>query len=263
MITEAETLERLQQLGLSKYAARVYVQLLQLGLTNAGPVIRACRLHRQFVYQALDELCAARLASCVIRNNRKHFEAAPPQMLLLKAKEQETLAQEILPGLAALQCAPENRVQVQTLFGRKSLYDNLEEVLLSAAQSDRLLRIIGGAPDRLVYEMLGGNYARYVRLLAENKVRKHLIAPERGSEEFKRKFALEKGAVLKTLAHGLSSPTYTRITLEMVSIEIYTPEPIILQIRNKAVAQGYLEHFELLWREGRLFKVTKGPDQKT
>lgn len=66
---------------------------------------------------------------------------------------------------------------------------------------------------------------------------------------FKKKFAREKNTELCTLPHGLSSPTYTRMTKEMVTIEILKPSVVIIQIRNKAVARSYLDAYELLWKQ--------------
>ena len=63
----------LEQLDLSKHEAAVYIELLKLGLTNAGPVVAATKLHRQLVYEALERLTNQKLASFVIKNNRKYF----------------------------------------------------------------------------------------------------------------------------------------------------------------------------------------------
>lgn len=80
-------------------------------------------------------------------------------------------------------------------------------------------------------------------------MKKRLLAPEPFSNVFKRKFAQEKDTELCTLPHGLSSPTYTRITKEMVTIEILKPSVVVIQIRNKAVARSYLDAYELLWKQ--------------
>ena len=67
------------------------------------------------------------------------------------------------------------------------------------------------------------------------------------SADFKKRFAADPLNELRLLPKGLSSPTYTRITREMVSIEIYRPQLVVIQIRNTAIAEGYLDSFKLLW----------------
>lgn len=50
---------------------------------------------------------------------------------------------------------------------------------------------------------------------------------------------------------GLTSPTFNRITQEMVSIEVYGAEPLIIQIKNKTIAQSYIESFDSLWKQAK------------
>lgn len=243
----------LQQLDLTKNEAAVYVALLKHGFTNVGPVVAATGLHRQLVYEALQKLTEQGLATSIIKNNRKHFQAAAPSTLLRLVKQKEHIAATLVPLLTSLQSAAGDSLEVRTLYGRQGFFDNLKELIESAAQTDHIMRIIGGAHDVQFYATLGNLYPKYVQLLESLNVKKYLIAAESFSDEFKQKFANEEGSILKMLPSGLSSPTYTRITPEMVAIEIYSSEPVVIQIRNKAVARGYLDHFELLWKQAKLF----------
>lgn len=244
----------LEQLDLNKNEAKVYLELLKLGLTNAGPLVSATRLHRQLVYEALDRLIEKKLASILIKNNRKHFQAASPNVILKLIQDKEARAREILPELLKLRTQADDQIEIRTLYGQKGFIENLRTIIRSASTDDGIMRIIGGAPDTKFYEVLGEMYPTYVKLLEDNKVKKYLISPEEYSKEFKRKFALEEGNILKTLNKGMSSPTYTRITKDMVSIEIYAGEVVIVQIFNKAIAKSYRENFDLLWEQAELFK---------
>lgn len=244
----------LEQLDLNKNEAKVYLELLKLGLTNAGPIVSNTHLHRQLVYEALDRLVEKKLASILIKNNRKNFQAASPNVILKLIQEKEARAREILPELLKLRTQADDQIEIRTLYGQKGFIENLKTIIDSAAADDGVMRIIGGAPDTKFYEVLGDLYPTYVKLLENNKVKKYLISPEEYSKEFKRKFALEEGNILKTLSKGISSPTYTRITKDMVSIEIYATDVVIVQIFNKAIAKGYRENFDLLWEQAELFK---------
>ena len=242
----------LNQLGLDSHEATIYLELLQLGLTNAGPIVKKTRLHRQLVYDALNRLIDKGLVNFVIKNNRKHFQASSPTKILKLIQEKEESAKKILPELLQLQAYSDDKIEVKTLYGTNGFFDNLKTVIQSAERNDGIMRIIGGAEDNKFYEAVGGRYKEYVDLLQKNKVKKYLVSPENASGVFKKKFVKEKGNILKTVTEGLSSPTYTRITPEMVSIEIYTKNIVVIQIINKAIAKGYLEHFELLWSQAEL-----------
>ncbi len=242
-------IKELTQLGLSENEAKVYLAVLKLGSSNAGPIVRETRLHRMFVYAALKHLEELRLVSVIIRNNRQYFQATNPENILTPLQDKERLAEKLIPELKALQSEKDHEMGVRMFYGKEGFWDNLQDVIRSAAKFDRIMYIIGGAPDTAFYEAIGKHYQAYKQLLKSQKVAKWLLAPEAMSSEFRMKFAKETPKnQLRTLPRGLSSPTYTRITPEMVSIEIYTSPLFIIQIKNKSIAESYKEHFNLLWQ---------------
>ena len=74
LVRNMHIIEALSDFDLAPNEAHVYVELLSMGLTTAGPIIDATKLHRQLVYNALDRLDSLGLATVQRKNNRKHFE---------------------------------------------------------------------------------------------------------------------------------------------------------------------------------------------
>ena len=118
---------------------------------------------------------------------------------------------------------------------------------MPAVRKNKTMCIIGGAKDSDFYDAVGDSYPKYLKLLKDKKISKYLVAPETFSKEFKAKFKKEEKSYLRTLPKGLNAPTFTRITEEMVSIEIYKPSLVVIQIRNPIIAKSYLDSFWLLW----------------
>jgi len=240
---------QLIKLGLNKNEAKVYLAVLSLGLTLAGPIVKQTKLHRTIVYNALERLEDLRLISVLHKNNRQHFQTTNPENLLTPIQEREEIANDIIPQLLSLQNHTNEKMDIRILYGSEGFWSNLKDIINSASQDDKVMRIIGGAPASEFYKAIGSNYSAYKRILKKTKVSKWLLSPKATSQDFKDKFDKEASQnKLKTLPEGLSSPTYTRITHEMVSIEIYSNPLIIIQIKNKPIAESYLEHFNLLWR---------------
>lgn len=238
----------LMELGVQPNSATVYVALLELGLTKTGPLIKTTKLHRMLVYNALDDLINKDLVSVVHKNNIKMFHATDPDVLIERTKKLNELAQNIVPDLRRIQQQKQDVINVRTLIGREGFKTNLENIIDSAAkQKNREMCIIGGAKDVDFYETAGDWYPTYTKLLDKKNIKKRLLAPASYSTVFKKNFVAEKNTELRTLTKGLTSPTYTRITEEMVSIEMYQPQIVIIQIRNKLIAQAYLDSFQLLW----------------
>ncbi|MEK9160454.1 MAG: helix-turn-helix domain-containing protein [Patescibacteria group bacterium] len=240
--------EYLTKLGLPKNAALVYLALLKAGSVKAQPLIQATGLHRMLVYNALEDLAARGLVTITHQNRVRIFHAQDPSLLIAHTKKLQELAESVVPELRDLQRNTSETISVRTLIGHEGFRVNLENIIESASkQKNREIYIIGGAKDTDFYDATDGWYPQYISLSEKKKIKKRLLAPASYSSEFKKKFASEKNTELRTLSKGLSSPTYTRITKEMVSIEIYKPHLTIIQIKNPTVAQAYLDSFNILW----------------
>jgi sugar-specific transcriptional regulator TrmB len=240
----------LLELGFSKNEAEVYLALLELGSTQAGPLVKKTKLHRMIVYNTLDKFVENGLATVVRKKNIQIFQAVNPAILVEQIQKKEALAKNLVHNLQELQQQQSEQVTVRTLVGREGFINNMKDMLESAArQKDLTMRIIGGARDKDFYNTLGDWYLEYVNLCNKLGIKKLLLAPTSFSAEFKKKFASEKNTTLHTLPDGLNSPMYTRITEEMVSFEMYQPSLVVIQIRNAVIAKNYLDSFELLWRQ--------------
>ncbi|HLD19873.1 MAG: hypothetical protein A3H59_00140 [Candidatus Jacksonbacteria bacterium RIFCSPLOWO2_02_FULL_43_9] len=240
---------QLTSLGLGKNESTVYLVLLELGLTQAGEIIKKAKLHRMLVYNALNELVDKGYVTVHQKKRIKLFQAGDPDIFLEKINQLHDTAHELVPLLRQLQLSGDTAVEVRTLVGHEGFITNLQEVVESVARcKSKQISIIGGASDTDFYTAIGGWYEAYRNLLKQKDIKKRLVAPASYSREFKEKFAKEGKTELKVIPQGLSSPIYTRITEGMVSIEIYQPSLTIIQIKNSAVAQGYLDSFELLWK---------------
>jgi len=239
----------LVELGFSKNEAVVYVALVELGITQAGPLVKRTKLHRMLVYNALDRFVDVGYATVVRKKNIQLFQATDPAIIVEEIQKKQALAQSILKDIRKLQQTQPEAVTVRTLVGREGFVTNMKDIVESTArQKDKTMRIIGGARDTEFYEVIGDWYKDYTVMNEKYGIRKLLVAPESHSAGFKKNFAMEKNTELRTLPGGLNTPLYTRITEEMVSFEMYKPEILVIQIRNSRIAKNYLDSFELLWK---------------
>lgn len=131
----------------------------------------------------------------------------------MKSQRNKKLGQQLVAELLKIQSKGDDDINVKIMYGRNGHYDNLIDFVNSAAKHDKVMRIIGGASDTIIYNLLGNLYKNYVTECQKVKVKKYLIAASKYSDEFKQKFAQEKGNVLKLMDTGLISPTFTRMTL--------------------------------------------------
>lgn len=243
--------DALTSIGLQRSEAEVYLALLRLGRSNAGPIIRATGLHRQVVYTALERLGERGVVSYILQNNRKQFSAIPPDELLRKEMERFRLFTAVVPDLKALQKKANDRLHVETFIGASELVQALLSAVDSAARTDGILRITGGERASELYRFMGSRYADYVRHTSKKKVIKRLITSPANIEQYRERFLTEPRAQLRVHDMGFSMPTYSLLTQELMDLCIIGDEIIILRVWNRTIAKTYIEQFNLLWALGK------------
>lgn len=245
---------KLERLGFSANEAIVYLFLAKNGAVQAGPIVRETKLHRALVYTALDRLGDAGLVTVTRKKNIQIFQPNSPESIFRRVESTQQIANEVVPELKKLLNQHQHGVEVRTLVGREGFVTNLYDVLISAEQSaGKELCIMGGAgsSESNPFEVTGDAYPAYLNASKEKKVKKRLIISPRYEALYRREYGIHGDNQLRVLENGLSSPSLTRITSNMVTIEMYQPQIVILQIRHAQIAQSYLEVFNALWEKAR------------
>src|SRR3989338_38938 len=81
--------EVLKQVGLSEGEIKVYFALLELESSTVGRIIEKSGVPDSKIYMILEKLKEKGLASFVIKNNVKHFQASDPKNILRLLTERE------------------------------------------------------------------------------------------------------------------------------------------------------------------------------
>jgi len=252
---DSDLLQVLQDFGLTLYQAKVYLVLLELGATTAGPIVRKVGFHRQLVYSALEILETNQMVFVSSRNNRKIFVAAKPEVLVEKQLERMRKVQLALPKLKKLSPKASDQVNVEVLAGKDGFLRRLFLLIDSAARTDKVLRVVADVRDVDVYGIIGDSYKDYYEYSRKNKVKKRLIAPNSSATNaYRDKLTKEVGSELRISNESLSIPTATAITSEVVVFDIFSEEVTSVLIWNQTLAKSYLKNFEILWKAATPWK---------
>jgi|SRR3989344_1010747 len=86
----------LGQIGLSKNEIKVYFALLELDQSSATPIVKKSGIPNSKLYPTIDKLIKKGLASYIIKNNVKYFQASDPKNLieLLNNKERQIIQEK-------------------------------------------------------------------------------------------------------------------------------------------------------------------------
>ncbi len=237
--------EQLEQLGLRHNEALVYMDLLELGETKTGAIVKKTGLHRVLIYDALESLISKGLASYVIKENIKYFQATDPERLLEFIKEKEQIAKELLPQLQLKRNSVENKQQVSIYEGIRGLKSALNNMLKELSPRGTHFVFASGN----MADTLGGYYQMYQQTKKKNKIKTSIIY----DEQFRKRKDVLKITQGKIKYYPISYfPTDTWIYNDKVLIVTYTAKPpIAILITNKETAESYKKLFTVFWNNAR------------
>jgi len=234
----------LEAFGLTANECKVYLALLQLGSTSTGALIEKTGLHVPRVYDALRGLQHKGLASYVIKNNKKYFEAASPARFLDLLEEREKSLRAILPQLIAIEKGREAKPEPATVFkgvrGLRSVLDSILEELKGGGE------YVDFGVSGLFRKIMGPYWDVWQKTKKEWRIRSRCLFDEslRGTQ-------LVKDYIGKArfVPKRFYCPSDTMVFGEKIVIFAWTADPpTAVVIRDAPTAQGYKRIFEWMWR---------------
>jgi len=256
IITMVISLPRLEEIGLSRNEAAVYTTLLGLGETKTGAIVKKTGMHRVLIYDALDALIEKGLATSVIKENRKYFQAMDPGKLLDFLKEKQKIAESLLPELNTMKDKSKVQQQVAIYSGVKGLKTAFNGMLKEISPDGTYHCFASGFMERtsglgkkyndeFQKRKRGGNIKAFVIYYGDANEQKDIIENAYG-----------------TIRHSPINyfPTTTYIYEDKVLVIICTANPpFAVLITNKQTAESYRKLFSDYWKKARILKDDLGP----
>ena len=228
--------ETLKQFGLTHNEALIYRALLKLGPSLAGQISRTTGLHRRTVYDTTEMLIKKGLVGYILKNNRRLFEAASPNVFLDMIQEKENTIKEILPGMLEEYEKTKEKQETNFYKGKAGLKTVFEDQI----ETGKEIFVIGASP--LAYEILQFYFKWFDKRRKQHKIKEKIIF---NKTEKKLKVPL---AEVRYLPQKYTSPLAINIYGNKVAIILWSKEkPLAIVIKNKEISEGYKKYFELLW----------------
>lgn len=228
--------------GLSAKAASVYVALLEshAPLSPKSLIIRT-GLHRQYVYDALEEL---RLRSLVVRGGagkRITYSASSPDKLLQEAEKHRINTLDGVTDLMKLYDRSPAGV-VEIIRGSHAV---IEDELLQLHHSEKgdFLDIMGGAGMRWV-ELYGDRVEEWESLRKEKNITLRYIGSGEDVRHNREESIIENES---RIIPGIGNIVNVSIRPTSVSFNIYEPEIMTVRVKNLEAVQSQRALFEVLW----------------
>lgn len=239
---EERYVEKGLQAGLSSKASCVYVSLLKAGkpLSPKG-IILSSGLHRQYVYDALEELVLRSLISKVGTGRNSKYVSNSPDTLI---QEVERKRADTLDGVSALMRLYEQSPAgvVEVIRGERAVIESEFKILEDANEGD-FLDIIGGAGMRWV-ELFEGRVEEWEVLRKLKNLKLRYIGTGEDVTHNREVSVIENES---RSIPNIGDIVNVSIRPESVSFNIYDPEVLTVRVRSIPAVMSQRALFELLW----------------
>jgi HTH-type transcriptional regulator, sugar sensing transcriptional regulator len=232
--------EILEDIGLTNAEIKVYLALLELGTSTAGPILEKSKLQNSVVHMTLNRLVEKGLVSFVKEGKRNHYQAANPKHIIELINDKKERFEEILPELLLKQQQAKEKPEIITFRGIKGVKELLLELLEAGGKEHHTF---GSSVKSL---MLGDAWwVSYHKKRSAKGIKAKLIFNESLSQ-WKAESKYPKSEVRYTKA-GFEPLTETIIRNNKIGIIIWTDKPIGTLIQNKEAAESYDHFFKMMW----------------
>lgn len=236
----------LEQLGLSKNTARVYLALCDLGQVKAAAIITATGLHRNLVYLALKNLIKKKLIITTSVRGVAQFKILNPERLLQEIKLKEVVALQVIEELKV-----QHKQQAQEII----VYEGIEEIRRKELESYQQMQTgetmyyLGTSSHW--YEIMGIPLIRkMVTIQQKNRFTIRIIqsfkTPE--SDFFYAGLDDSKLFQIKLIPNISSEVSEMQILPDRIMLKTFEPPYAVVEIINPLIAKSYREYFEYLWQ---------------
>ena len=213
---------------------KVYLALINFGPCLAGLISRKTGLHRRTVYDLTDTLIKKGFIGYIKQNNRRLFSASNPGRIIEILREKESLLLPVVEKLKEKYSSVKEKEETIFYKGKEGIKAVFEEQLNSKEV------LILGASSK-AYETLQFYFHWYDKKRKEKKIKARIIAQDKAIK----RLPLSE---IRYLPEKYSSPMAINIYGDKVAIILWAKQPVAIIIKQKDIAEGYRNYFELLWK---------------
>lgn len=243
-----QILAQLEELNLSPNEAKVYLALVETGLTSAGEIIKKTRFHRSVVYETLNKLMERKLVTTFTKQHIAHFQALEPDRLLQNIHRQEAIAKDLIGDLKKL--AKTNDSEITVYEGVESYRRFWLEAMerLPEGSTDYVAGSIGKAWQDLLGEKA---VKQYFKIAKKRNIGSKMIVFD--ADDYEQVF-FSKYPDLHWECRLISKPmakegNFNIFGTESVILHSAT-EPLIIEVKNQSLVKVFQNLFDILWENG-------------
>ncbi|MCW1930507.1 MAG: hypothetical protein KIH62_004310 [Candidatus Kerfeldbacteria bacterium] len=230
----------LSDIGLTTSESTVYITLLELGTSSAGPIIRKSGLYNSIVYSTLGSLIEKGFVSFHKEGKRKMYTASDPEYILTFLEKKKKDIESILPELRAKQ-QQVDRQTAEVFSGFRGFKIMLYQFIEEARKGDEYLFFAFYTKDNDVHEEVHEFLKEYERERTRRGIVVKGIVPKKAREKY-------EGRNLKNILFT-KEPVLTNIGIfqDKVILTPWEDGKNSFLIHSAQLAQEFRAYFYSIW----------------
>lgn len=226
----------LKEIGLDDYEIKIYLALLQESTITAMAISRKTKMERTTVYRVLESLIDKGLASFIVENKVKKFNAISPEKLLIRLKEKEEELKKILPELNnLLKLKKDAELNIEIYRGLSGIKSMIRDILILKKDYVTIL-----AEKEL--DELSLFFRLFMKSIEKERIHERVLI-KKGSKTYK-----SKNTQIKYLPKEYAYSTGFGVCENLVGIVLLSDPFLAIKIENKELADTFRSYFEILWK---------------
>ena len=238
----------LEDIGLTNAEIKIYLALLELGPSTAGPILKKTGLQNSVIHMALPKLVSKGFITFIKKGKVKHYQPTDPSNVLKFIDEKKERFNKILPKLLAKQQFKEKQ-EAEIYEGIKGLKNMLYEFTKDSKKGDEYLYFSFYTYNPNDFENVYNFYKEFEK---ERKM-KGLILKGIAPSNIKNKF---KGRNTKNVLF-VDYPVPLNISILNNKV-IFTPwedKQVSFMINSRHLAESFRNYFYSIWDNKKSHQV--------
>jgi len=235
--------EVLSELGLTNAEIKIYLALLELGKSTAGPIIKKTDLQNSVVHLTLPKLIDKGLASFVVKGGVKEYSATSPEHIFKFIDEKKSRFQKLLPELVAKQ-KEKSKEGAEVFQGIKGLKVMLYDLIKDTKKGDEFLFFAFDTKNPADYENI---YSFYRDEYHKERLKKDLVIKGLAPMRLKDTMNKTKWVIQNVKFTNFPIPTNISIVNEKI---IFTPlegDNLSFLLYSKQLSDSFRQYFYSIW----------------
>ena len=230
----------LEQAGLTKNQAIIYVSLLKLGEASAQQIMKESGLHRSRVYDSLENLEKNGIVSSVVRDFKRYFQAVKPEKLLEFMEEKEESLRQVIPELKKLEGIKKEEIDGSIYKGK----EGLKAIHYEMIKEGKDIYVLGAKG--FIFSDMPYFIDNFEKQRIKKKIKMHCLWDDNQAKKRAERHVLVRG---KTLPIGYTSDGVVNIFGNKVAIVLWKEKhPSGFLIDNAEISSSFRKWFDLIWR---------------